>query len=603
MFPGVTMTSMPPAARAVAEKIGEERIILHSPEVTLLSRDMGEPPELFEKLLTGKRPEFAVQPRDVEELAAAVRILTAEGIPMTPRGLGSCGVGGAVPVAGGAILDLSRLDQIFTVNEVGGTATVGAGVSFYFIQQALAGSGRSLLARPTNAFGTIGGWASAGGMGLGSLAAGPVTEQVEAVQVVLPQGEVVNLARGDAGFDDCFDTEGQLGVFSRMTLRLRPADEHSDVVGYVLPDLEEAQASMAMVLSSDPWPRTAMLAGHTHELEGLQGVEPGEVLLLESLPGKPVSLGASGRLTKELALRIWNRRFFPMDSPMGPVFLASEAILPVEEVAEFIASARRLGKRYGVPLHAHSYAVSHGGETGVLVLLLFPSDPRQGWHHLMLTPLAAVLTSAAVRRGGKPYGVGIWNTPFVSQRFGEERLAYLQQRKQELDPRGLLNPGKFFQVGTEGTALGAMMNPGFYPTSLRMASVTSPMMMSRHDPSEKPSTVPDRCVACGACVPVCPAMAATGTETVSARAKLTMMRRVARDEAVGVEELLGAMRCLECGQCEEVCARSLPLVETWRELEQHVRTVVDGGEPDRTIRAFTELVDDRRDQVMKVALS
>jgi len=598
------MTSMPSAARAVAEKIGEERIILHSPEVTLLSRDMGEPPELFERLLTGKRPEFAVQPRDVTELSTAVRILASEGVPITPRGLGSCGVGGAVPVAGGAVLDLSRLDQVFNVNEAGGTATVGGGVSFYFIQQALARSGRSLLARPTNAFGTIGGWASAGGMGLGSLAAGPITEQVEDVQVVLPGGDVVNLSRGENGFSDCFDTEGQLGIFSRLTLRLRPADEHSEVVGYVLPDLEQAQAAMAQVLASDPWPRTAMLAGNTRELEGLQDAEPGEALLLELLPGKQVGLGGAGRLPKELALRLWNRRFFPMDSPMGPVFLASEAILPVDEVAGFIKAARRLGKRYGVPLHAHSYAVSHGGETGVLVLLLFPSDPRQGWHHLMLTPLAAVLTSAAVRRGGKPYGVGIWNTPFVRQRFGEERLAYLQQRKEELDPRGLLNPGKFFQVGTEAKALPAVMNPGFYPTSLRMASVTTPMMMSRHDPSEKPSTVADRCVACGACVPVCPAMAATGTETVSARAKLTMMRRLDRDEAVGAEELLGAMRCLECGQCEEVCARSLPLVETWNELEQHVRAVIDGeGEPDRTIRAFTELVDDSRDQVMKVALS
>jgi len=292
-----------------------------------------------------------------------------------------------------------------------------------------------------------------------------------------------------------------------------------------------------------------------------------------------------------------------MDNPLGPVFLASEAIFPAEKVPRFVRAARRLTGRYGVPLHGHSYAVAAGDDPAILVLLTFPADPRQGWHHLMLTPLAAALTAAAVRHGGKPYGVGIWNTPFARRSFGDERHRRVEAAKRRLDPDGLLNPGKFFRVGTDVALLPTLMSPGVYPTSLRMAGLATPMLMKRHDPSELPAATEERCIACGACVPVCLAVAATGAESVSGRAKLALMRRLSAGDALDDDELLGSQRCLKCGQCAEVCARSLDLLGAWEELETTVRGRVDEARFREIIERFADQVDANRDElVLPVAL-
>ena len=587
--------------RAVAEAIGADRVVTGGAELATVARDMGEPPPLFDRLLCRRTASLVVRPRDADELAAAVACLAGEGVPFTPRGIGSCGLGGAVPVAGGALLDLSGMSGVVALDDDG--VEVRAGSTFYFIESRLRSRGLALPSRPTNAFGTIGGWAAAGGLGLGSLEVGPIGDQVTRLDVVRPDGSADRLTPSDSDFHDLFDTEGQLGIIAGLTLRVRRRAPHR-LVGLVLPDLEAAQSYVAKLLDTGARPRTAVLPGPSEEL--VEDTPHGEVLLLECARGTDLpELDKPGahNLAPALTAHLWRRRFFPMDNGMGPLFLASEALLPLTGAAAFVERARKVARRFGVPLHAHCHTVRAGGDPELLVLLLFPADPRQGWHHLMLTPLAAVLTSMAAGMGGRPYGVGIWNTPFAADHFGAARYRELAERKRTLDPEGLLNPGKFFRVGTEALALPAVMKPAVYGSSLGLAAHTTPWLMRRHDPSDRPSTTADRCVSCGACVPVCPAVAATGCETVSARAKLGLVRRLAAGEAVAQEELLGAQRCLKCGQCAEVCARGLALVETWDELETATRAhPVDTEALEETIRTFAEEVDARAERVLDVAL-
>ncbi len=599
------MTDIPAVARGIARELGADRLVALPNEVALLRRDMGEPPALFQQLLDATPPTFGVRPRTTEEIALAVRMLAEEGVPITPRGLGSCGFGGAVPVGGGAVLDLSWMRGVDRVDLEARRATVRAGTTFFFIQRELERHLLELQSQPTNALGTIGGWTAAGGLGLGSLGAGAVGEQVAELEVVLPDGGIERLERGDSGFHRVLDTEGQLGIIARLTIDLRERRRGTAVTALVFPDLEGAQRYLVTLLGGDRVPSTVMLVGHSREVEGLEGGPEGEVLLVQD-PGA-VDLPEAGPgvevLPRARALRLWNRRFFPMDSPLGPVFLASESVMPAEGVADYVQHARALGRRYGVPLHAHAYAVRRGTRRSVLVLMIFPANPRLGWHHLMLTPLAAVLTSAAVKRGGVPYGVGIWNTPFARMKFGGERFEALQRAKERLDPRGLFNPGKFFSVGRDITALPAAMTPSLYPTSLSLASVTTPLMMRARDPSLPSATTAERCISCGACVPVCPAVVATEAESVAARAKLELVRRLAAGEPVDDEELLGAARCLRCGQCAEVCARRLDLVQAWQELDQGILERVDEGRFRETIRSFADAVDARAGDVLDVALT
>lgn len=593
------------AAGALIEALGAHRVTTDPVEVGLLARDMGEPPETFQRMLGAVPPVLGVRPVGTDEIARAVTVLGQEGVPFTPRGIASSGLGGAVPVAGGASLDLSFHRGIVDLDVDGARVTVRSGSTFYFLQQALDRHGLVLPCQPTNTFGTVGGWASCGGIGLGSLGAGPLIEQVEAIEVVLPDGSVQRLAAADDGFADFFDTEGQLGVLTELRMRLRRAEDGTEVRGWVLPDMAAAVAFVQSSLGAGELPRTVMAAGQTHEVAGLEDQPAGEVVLIEAEPGHPALRGGDGayQLPAGLTHKLWDHRFFPMDNPLGPVFLASEVLLPLAGAADFIDSARKTARRYGIPLHGHCYAVVVDDQPLLLVLLMYPTDPRQGWQHLVLTPLAAALTESALRRGGRPYGIGIWNASFARLRFGDARLGELLRRKEQLDPRGLCNPGKFFRVGQDAPMLSTLMKPGLYAPSLRLATLASPLVIGHKDPSQRPATTADRCINCGACVQVCPAVAATGDESVSARTKLGLMKRLQAGEKVGERELLGSQRCLECGQCAEVCARSLELVDAWDELEEMVLNQLgDRAAFQETIRAFAEVVDAQEDAVLGVAL-
>jgi FAD/FMN-containing dehydrogenase/formate hydrogenlyase subunit 6/NADH:ubiquinone oxidoreductase subunit I len=595
---------LPESLGRLANLLGPDRIINRAYELEQLTRDMGEVPTLLGRRLPPVVPGFGLRPRSTAELAQAVTELARDGVPWTARGMASTGLGGAVPLCDGAVVDLGDLRGVDAVDGAGLRVSVRAGTTFYSLQRALAGSGLELLAQPSNAFGTIGGWAASGGLGLGSLGAGPVSDQVEAIEVVLPTGEVERLQSGDRRFHDFFGTEGQLGVISTLTVRVRRAEPGFRVVGRALPTFREAVSWACDLAGAEPRPGTVMIAG-AEETGGDGQLPAGEVVLAELPPGSetPPAGGAGGReLPPETALRLWSRRFFPLDNHLGPVFLASEVVLPAAGAAPFVELCRRLARRYGVPIHPHGHLVRLGDPVEVLLLVVFPCDPRQLWHHLLLAPLAAALTAAGVRSGGRPYGVGSWNTPFVAASLGRDHLDRLARRKRELDPERLVNRGRFFGLATDSPALGLAMRPSVFPHLARAAALTTPRLIRRHDPSQLPASDAERCISCGACVPVCPAVAATGDESVSARSKLRLLRRIACQPAPAGAELADSLRCLKCGQCSEVCARALDLLHCWELLEDEVRARVDAGELGRVIDDFVEQVDRRHDRVLEVTL-
>ncbi len=596
---------LPPVARALREKLPAERLILLPTELEVLSRDMAEPPRMFRRLLRAEPPVVGVRPRSGQELADAVAILRREGVPFTPRGLGSTGLGGAVPVAGGVVIDLSRLGGVAELDQDAGRARVRAGATFFHIQAALEPAGLRLASRPSNAFGTLGGWAAAGGLGLGSLRAGPLVERVASIRVVLPDGGQERLTPADAGFADFFDTEGQLGLFSSLRLELDRIGPPGRLEGLVLPDEDALAGLVDGLLGGDEAPDEVLLLGRVHDHPALSGEPDGEVVLV-SWPsagrqeaGRPEGVRA---LPKTAATRLWDQRFFPMDNHLGPVFLASEALLPAGRLPKFVRAVRRRARRYSLPLHLHGHAVRTDEGPRVLTLLLFPCDPAAASHHTLVTPLAAVLTSLARRHGGKPYGVGVWNTPFARSVFGPERLRRITDRKQRLDPDGLCNPGKFFSLGTRAKALPVLMGRGVYPSLLSMSSATGRLMVRARELTADKFSTAARCISCGACVPVCPAVAITGAESTSARAKLGLCRRLDAGQPVGDDELLGSQRCLMCGQCAQVCARGLDLVPAWEELESAVRQRVTDEAWQQAVADFAALADERRAECLEVAL-
>ena len=174
-------------------------------------------------------PDVAVLPADEAGVAAVLRFANERGLPVVPRGGGSGSQGGAVPVGGGILLDLTRLDRIVEVDEESLTVTAEAGVNGEVLERALNERGLMLPHYPASVdLATVGGYVAARGSGVLSTRYGKIEDLVLSLRVALADGTVIETvavprhAVGPELTQLFVGSEGTLGVVTRATLQLAP---------------------------------------------------------------------------------------------------------------------------------------------------------------------------------------------------------------------------------------------------------------------------------------------------------------------------------------------------------------------------------------------
>src|SRR4030042_2202051 len=128
---------------------------------------------------------------------------------------------------------------------------------------------------------------------------------------------------------------------------------------------------------------------------------------------------------------------------LGPSLLATEVGLPLDQVAPYFEKISEWGKRLGVTFYPSSHLIN---PEQVLFLAMITSDHRSAIFYVDLLLVPMMVRLAIQFYQGKPYGLGIWNTPFLRNLYPEEEQKRLIEFKKKVDPKGILNPGKFFQV-------------------------------------------------------------------------------------------------------------------------------------------------------------
>jgi len=150
--------------------------------------------------------------------------------------------------------------------------------------------------------------------------------------------------------------------------------------------------------------------------------------------------------------------------------------------------------------------------------------------------------------------------PYAKKAFSREERDALKRYKREIDPKGILNPGKFFSLATRIPLLERVMG----------SRLIAPLLGGMED--EKGADVIrdayESCTHCGACVSVCPAVVLLGDERLSPRAKLFYAHILMEGKKLDTEEGSRLMLCLHCGQCEKVCQAGLNLRVVWEILEE-----------------------------------
>ena len=421
-----------------------------------------------------QRPEAVVLPETREEVVATVRACHRERVPFVARGSGTSLSGGSLPVAGGIVIALNRLDRVLRLDPVERVAVVEPGVINAHVTRAAAAHGLFYAPDPSSqSICTIGGNIAFNSGGAHCLKHGMTASHVLAVEVVLPDGEVVRLGSGGcepAGTDwlgGFVGSEGLFGIALEATLRLLPVPEATHTVLAAYPSLRAAGDAVAAVVAAGLLPVAMEIMDELAIEAAESSVRPGypdvPALLIVELDGERAcvdedvarlagvirSSGATEvRATEDPAERalIWKGRksAFSAVGWLAPDYLVQDGCVPRTRLGDALEEIGRLAARAGLRVAN----VFHAGDGNLHPLILF--DGREAGAVERAEALAGEVLDLCVRLGGSitgEHGIGVEKRDHLPRMFAPDDLAAMRRVHEAVDPLGLANRGKMFPQG------------------------------------------------------------------------------------------------------------------------------------------------------------
>ncbi|MCX5820521.1 MAG: FAD-binding oxidoreductase [Deltaproteobacteria bacterium] len=432
-------------------------------ECSLYSRDMAPVPAFLVNPLFNTLPEMIVRPADAEEAAEILKLAFANHIPVTPRAGASTVYFNSVPVRGGIVMDLNLIKGVVGLDEYGMTVTVKAGTTWRELDEYLNPLGFALKSFPSSApSASIGGWFSMMGYGIGSMKYGSLLSQVRAVEAVLPTGDIRRLTRDtDPPLEWFAASEGTLGVITRLEVEIRKLSPMKHFL-LAFPDAGKMDRALEAVIHAPVIPYNVHFAddrfasamhslgffpidsapAHTLGIDYEGG--DAELKTAQDMVAALVGTDYTIRLfSAETAEREWAEKFNALRLKRGgPSVLGSEIWLPVNVLSGYLSDIRKMANRYEIDLISYGHVVAPDRAT---VMTMFYTDETKTIAYILDLSLVKKIHDVGRRHGGCPYGVGLWNTPYLGRMFTSAHLNELRRRKRMLDSRGIMNPGKVYR--------------------------------------------------------------------------------------------------------------------------------------------------------------
>ena len=418
-------------------------------------------------------PAVAVVPGDAEEVQAVVRACARAGVPFVARGAGSGLSGGALPVADGVLIVLTRMTRVLDVDLPNARVCVEPGVTNVAVTRAVA---------PTHFFPpdpssqivcSIGGNVAENSGGAHCFKYGFTTNYVTGLDVVLPDGERVVLGGSELdapGYDllgAFVGSEGTLGVAVRAWLRVVPVPEAVRTLMAIFDHMGPAGEAVSEIVGAGIVPGAiemmdapAIEAAEQIAAAGMldaEGRAPGAALLVEldgprdECEGLFEEVAAicrrSGATEVRLALdeaereRFWKLRkaAFGAMGRISPNYFVQDGVIPRTRLAEVLERIEDLQREYGLTVAN----VFHAGDGNLHPLVCY--DAAVPGQAAAAEELSARILDACLESGGSitgEHGVGVDKKKHMPKMFAEADLATFQRLRCAFDPRGAANPGK-----------------------------------------------------------------------------------------------------------------------------------------------------------------
>lgn len=417
------------------------------------------------------RPLAVVRPGSKDEVARIVGACAAARTGVIVRGAGSGLVGGAVPVKGSVVLDVSRMNKIVKIDRDNLTARVQAGVINSDLQKALKPYGLFYPPDPaSNTFSTLGGNIAAGAGGLRAVKYGVTRDWVLKLDVVLADGRLASFGseayKCVVGYDFCrlfVGSEGTLGVIVEAVVKLAPLPEHVKTFMLHFNRETEAVAFVTGVVRERIIPRTMEFMDRDASRLTLDRLDDANfecALVLLELDGSREEVGALERRLMPLIERagparveaaedaverekLWKlrRNISPAVFRLTRDKVSEDITVPRSRLADAISAVRAAGARHGV----RTLAYGHAGDGNLHVnFFLDKRDAAQvrAVHAAVREVFEAVCAMDGTLSG--EHGIGITKAPYLGIELDANSIRLMKEVKRVFDPLGIMNPGKIF---------------------------------------------------------------------------------------------------------------------------------------------------------------
>ncbi len=447
--------------RALKELLGEHRVLDDEMDRLLYSYDATRI-----KML----PNVVVIPENEEEVQKVVKICYENDIPVTPRGAGSGYTGGALPVKGGVLISFEKMDKILEIDEENSIARVQPGVVTFNLQKEV--EKRGLFYPPDPAsykFCTLGGNVAENAGGPRCVKYGVTREYVMELNTVIHTGDIIHTGRPTlkdvAGYDITrllIGSEGTLGIFTEITLKLIPKPKAAKTVKAIFSDIAAVGKTVKDIFKAGISPSALEfmdnLAINAVEDFGHFGLpRDAEVLLLIEVDGHPKAVdeeivevaricemnGAQVEIAKtpQDAAKLWEARraLSPAVAKLGRTKINEDIVFPRSYLPEALPRLRDIGRKYNLKMVNFGHIGDGNVHANFMINGLDPDEVARA------EKAVEEVFNLALEYGGSitgEHGVGITKAAFMRKQFKPQEMDIMRKIKKVFDPKDLINPGK-----------------------------------------------------------------------------------------------------------------------------------------------------------------